>query len=172
MRERADQYSYFGASIVGFPISEDPVDDMKNARALPRGLLKLRMMMAGLVILVAGCATPSTGEIRSTAPVARWVTTAPIEETFRVYKDFAEEELSGGDVLWAEGIRTKAYFYGEAAEISLVMESGAPGKGTYMHLELRQHPVGTHVTTWIAYNSWNKHVERIRQLLPTQDLSM
>lgn len=129
----------------------------------------MRFLTVLLVIFAnMGCAT-TTAEMKTAAPWQVWIVDSPIEETFRAYKDFAEAEMSGGDILWAEGTRTKAYFYGRTAELSLVLENNAFGKGTYLHFELEQQDASTRVKVWPFSRQQEKDAEKFKALLPTSE---
>jgi hypothetical protein len=121
-----------------------------------------------IVLLLPGCAPTSTADLKQSNGLKQvWVVDAPIATTFKAYKDLAESHMTGSDFLWAEGIRPKAYFYGDTAELTLGLEGNPFGNAKVLHLEFAKQLNTTAVTAWSFNNHWQKKAEELRHLLPT-----
>ena len=121
-----------------------------------------------IILAVSGCAPTTTADLKQSEESKQvWVVDSPIATTFKAYKDLAETRMSGTDFLWAEGIRPKAYFYGDTAELTLGLEGNPFGNAKVLHLEFAKQPNGTAVTVWSSNKHWQKKAEEFRALLPT-----
>ena len=120
-----------------------------------------------LSFLLAGCGETTSELIKQPGKNESWVVRAPIDVTFKTYKDYAEDNLTGGDFLWAEGLRSKAYFYGQTAELSLRLENNPFGQGTYLHFEFSKRNDDTVVNTWYYNGRWQDNAQKFKELLPT-----
>ncbi len=122
-------------------------------------------------LLVAGCATTKAELTTNTDNMQVWDVGAPIDEVFRTYKDYAEENLSGGDILWSGGRRVKGYFYGPNAELSIKMEGNPLAQITFLHFEFDKGVENTIVKTWYYDGGWKSIAETFKTLLPTKVVS-
>ena len=135
---------------------------------MSRNSHKFLLAVVMVVLGVSGCAPTTTAALKQSEVSKQvWLVDAPIAITFKAYKDFAEEHMSGTDFLWAEGLRPKAYFYGDTAELTLGLEGNPFGNAKVLHLEFAKQANATSVTVWSSNKHWQKKAEDFRALLPT-----
>ncbi|WP_153741347.1 hypothetical protein [Marinobacter nauticus] len=128
----------------------------------------LLALLIAVVIIFSGCATSKSELISNERNMQVWEVVAPTDKVFRAYKDYSEENLSGGDVLWSGGLRVKGYFYGPDAELSIKMEGNPLARVTYLHFELSEKLENTEVKVWYYNGPWKENAEEFKTILPTR----
>jgi hypothetical protein len=127
-------------------------------------------LLSFVILALNGCATTKSDLISKANNVLLWEVDESCDKVFKIYKDYSEENLSGGDFLWSGGLRVKGYFYGPNAEISIKMEGNPLARITYLHFELEKKEKKTLVKVWYYNTPWRRNAEKFTELLPTMPL--
>jgi len=114
-------------------------------------------------IVLAGCA--GNADIKnSTENMSQWVEKKTIKDTFISYKDYLERNYSGGDVLWAEGLRVKGFFYVDEAELSVGISGNPFITGPFLHVQMLGSGSETSVTTRASNQNWVDVAQKLKSL--------
>lgn len=114
-------------------------------------------------VLIAGCNTMTASQMKGEFAEHRWVVDAPIEKTFRTYKDYADERVGSG----FEGLRAKSNFYGTSAELSIALEGNPIMSGPFLHFEMTKlTETQTRVGAWARNDAWREHAQKFKALMP------
>lgn len=119
------------------------------------------------LLIVSGCATKTGYDLKSESDPLIWTVNSSIDNVYKQYKNYAEENYSGGDFLWSGGLRVRGDFYGmkEGAEIDIKMEGNPLAPITYLHFELSAVEGGTSVQVWYYNGVWKENAESFREEL-------
>lgn len=105
----------------------------------------------------------TASQLKSEYAEQKWVVDAPIEKTFRAYKDYADERVGSG----FEGLRAKSNFYGTSAELSIALEGNPLMSGPFLHFEMTKvTDTQTRVGVWSRNDAWRDHAQKFKALMP------
>lgn len=124
----------------------------------------LRFLFLGFAaIVMTGCA--GNADIKnSTENMSQWIEKKTIKETFISYKEFLERNYSGGDVLWAEGLRVKGFFYVDEAELSVGISGNPFISGPFLYVQMLEIGSETSVTSRASNPNWADVAQKLKNL--------
>ncbi|MDE3022775.1 MAG: hypothetical protein KGI54_13110 [Pseudomonadota bacterium] len=131
-----------------------------------KSILVIIFFSIGLI----GCTTTIVDLKNNSKNKQEWEVAAPVETVFKKYKEYADQNMAGGDFLWSGGLRVKGFFYGRDAELYVKMGGNSLFRVTYLYFNLKKEAGGTLVTTWYYNGAWESNAQEFITLLPTKIL--
>lgn len=114
-----------------------------------------------LGVVLAGCATTAK-DLRQEDPET-WVAQEPIEQVFREYKEYIDNEIAWSGLL-GQNVGQESHFYGDSAEVAIKMTGNPMGRNTYLYFDLRAQDGATKITAWPYNGAWRRKIADFRAL--------
>lgn len=126
----------------------------------------VRLLLISLAIgMLTACAFGNPNLAQDDSYKESWMVDESLEATFRVYKDYAEREFSGGGYLGFEGVTTKGYYYSESAELIIGIDGSSFASGPFLRFDFEKNNDSTHVIARGHNEAWRQHALKFKDLL-------